>query len=389
MSSPARFAGEPRGLLPKSPSTGRFEFALAGPADDSELRRRMAEDWMEGGIAVSFRREPSYFAGCRLQGEQVQVVKCTDRRDGSIVGMGSRLVTTLHVNGTTSRVGYLADLRARRDQRRGTLLGRGYRVLRELHRQDPVPFYLTIIFGDNTAALQSLIGARAGLPHYSAQGRILTPALHLDFARPALPVENVEFGRATAELLPELKAFLRVEAAAKQFSPAYAEADFEANGKFASLAAGDFFVARSAGRIVACLAAWDQSAVRQTHIERYSRPLRMLRPFYALASRVGPIKPLPAPGARVPYLYLACLAVRDNDVALFRGLLRYAYNELRTGPWHYAIAGLHERDPLSEVLGEYRRIDAAGHLFVVHYPEDGDPRPAIDARTRYLEMALA
>ena len=389
MISPRRSGDDPRRALQEARSTSRFEFALAGPADDAELRRRMAEDWMEGSIAISFRREPSYFAGCRLQGEQVQVVKCTDRRDGSIVGMGSRLVTTVHVNGTPSRVGYLADLRARRDHRRGTLLGRGYRVLRALHRQDPVPFYLTIIFGDNAAALQSLLGARAGLPHYSAQGRILTPALHLDFARPALPVQGVAFERATADLLPELRVFLRTEAASKQFSPAYAEADFEANGKFASLAAGDFFVARSGGRIVACLAAWDQSAVRQTHIERYSRPLRMLRPLYALASRLGPIKPLPAPGARVPYLYLACLAVRGNDVALFRGLLRHAYNELRTGPWHYAIAGLHERDPLSGVLGEYRRIDAAGQLFVVHYPEDGDPRPAIDARTRYLEVALA
>jgi hypothetical protein len=76
-------------------------------------------------------------------------------------------------------------------------------------------------------------------------------------------------------------------------------------------------------------------------------------------------------------------------VALFRALLRFAYNQLRGGPWHYAIAGLHEHDPLAQVLAEYRRIEASGQLFIVHYPEDGDPLANIDARTKTFEMALA
>jgi hypothetical protein len=376
----------------------RFEFALAGPADDAELRQRMAEDWMEGDIAISFRREPSYFAGCRIQGDSGQVVKCTDNHSGRIVGMGSRLVSSVHINGRPRRVGYLADLRAMREHRHGTLLARGYRFLRDLHRSDPLPFYLTIIFNSNAAALQSLVGERAGLPHYGAMGRILTPAIHLDFARPALKFDGVEFGRATAAEMPQIRDFLRQQAATRQFSPAYAEADFGADGKLAALKAGDFFVARTGGRIgarngggriVACVAAWDQSALRQTHIERYSLPLRLTRPFYNLASVLSPLKPLPAPGARLPLVYLCCIAVQDNDVRLFRALLRHAYNELRTGPWHYAIAGLHEHDPLAQVLAEYRQIAAAGHLFVVHYPEDGDPRLEFDERTRYVEMALA
>jgi hypothetical protein len=387
----------------------RFEFALAGPADDAELRQRMAEDWMEGEIAISFRREPSYFAGCRIQGDSGQVVKCTDTHSGRIVGMGSRLVSSVHINGRPRRVGYLADLRTMREHRHGTLLARGYRFLRELHRSDPLPFYLTVIFDSNAAALQSLVGERAGLPHYGAMGRILTPAIHLDFARPGLSITGVEFGRATATEMPQIRDFLRHQAASRQFSPAYAEADFGVDGRLGALRAGDFFVARTggrvgagsgngtriegptgaAGRIVACVAAWDQSALRQTHIERYSTPLRLTRPFYNLASALSPLKPLPAPGAKLPLVYLCCIAVQDNDALLFRALLRHAYNALRTGPWHYAIAGLHEHDPLAQVLAEYRRIAAAGHLFVVHYPEDGDPRTEFDGRTRYVEMALA
>jgi hypothetical protein len=367
----------------------RLAFALAKPPDDAQLRRRMAEDWMEGRMAISFRREPSYFAGCRLQGEQAQVITCTDRSTGQIVGMGSRLVTTLNLNGRPQRVGYLADLRLQRAFRRGTVLARGYRFLGDLHKADPLPFYLTIIFGDNKAALQSLVGARAGLPQYRPLGRMLTPALQLDFARPALDIEGVRFERATLAAWPETLAFLRREAAAKQFSPAFADGDFAVDGRYGGLSPGDFFVARGAGRVLGCLAAWDQSAVRQTHIERYAQPLRALRPLLNAAAFISPLKPLPPPGGKVPYLYISCVAVQGNDVQLFRALLRFTYNQLRRGHWHYAIAGLHEHDPLAQVLCEYRRIEAAGELFIVHYPDDGDPLPGIDARTKTFEMALA
>ena len=70
--------------------SSRYAFDLAGPADDAQLRARMAEDRMEGSIAISFRREPSYFAGCRVQGDATQVMKCVDTATGRIVGLGSR-----------------------------------------------------------------------------------------------------------------------------------------------------------------------------------------------------------------------------------------------------------------------------------------------------------
>ena len=59
-------------------SASRFRIELAGPEDDARLRARMAAERMEGDIAVSFRREPDFFAGCRVQGDATQVVKCTD-----------------------------------------------------------------------------------------------------------------------------------------------------------------------------------------------------------------------------------------------------------------------------------------------------------------------
>ena len=44
----------------------RYRFDLATEADDAALRRVLADTPMPGRIAVSFRREPSYFAAGRL-----------------------------------------------------------------------------------------------------------------------------------------------------------------------------------------------------------------------------------------------------------------------------------------------------------------------------------
>ena len=99
------------------------------------------------------------------------------------------------------------------------------------------------------------------------------------------------------------------------------------------------------------------------------------------------MRPLPAPGARIPYVYLSGVCLRSDDLAVWRGLLRHAYRALRGGPWHFAIAALHERDPLAVVLADYRAIRAAGRIFVVHYAEDRSAVERIDGRIPYLDMA--
>jgi hypothetical protein len=346
----------------------RFEFALAGPADDAQLRARMAADAMEGGIAVSFRREPSYFAGCRLQGDATQVVKCVDTGSGRIVGLGSRSTAQAFVDGKRVRIGYLADLRLAPELRRRALVARGYRVLRRLHAADPVPFYTTVIYEGNAPAFAALVGARAGLPHYADWGRLLTPAIKLDFGVRQLRLAGVALERGSAARLPEIVGFLNRERARKQFAPVVETAQF-AGGRYARLTPESFFLALRGGRIVGTLAAWDQSGLRQTHVERYPAVLGALRPLYNALARVSPLKPLPAPGGRLPYVYLACAAAEDDDVNLFRIMMCAAHESLRRGPWSFAIAALHEADPFAPVLSEFRSIPAAGRLFAVHYPE--------------------
>ncbi len=361
-----------------------FRFAIATAADDAQLRVRMASDWMQGPITVSFRREPNFFADCSLQGERSETVICTEAATGKLVGLGSRASAVAYVNAKPMRVGYLADLRCAPEYRRGTLLARGYRFLRRLHEDDPVPFYTTVIYEGNEPAMSALVGARAGLPAYRACGRLLTPAIRLDRRRRHLTCPGVEVMRASAERIPEIMRFLNARLATRQFAPVYREHDLS-GGRLSGVAARDFLLAQRGGQIAGVIALWDQSAIRQTHVERYDGVLARMRPIYNLYTALTSGHPLPDPGSRIPYVYFACFAVDDDDLDLGRMLLRAAYRAAREGPWHYAIVGLHECDPLAPLLAEYRRIEAAGRLFVVHYPEKANVVEALDDRPPHLE----
>jgi len=363
----------------------RYRFSLADEGDDTALRKRMAQDILEGDIAVSFRREPGYFVGASVQGSQAQVIKCLDQHTGELVGMGARMLLPAWINGEAATLGYLADLRGDPAHRGGTLLARGYRFLRQLHEQQPVPLYYSVILEGNDLALKNIAQGRAGLPVYASLGRMLTPAIHLDLPRRPVKQAGIRLQRAGPERLDEIFAFIRREYARKQFAPRYSPADL-VNGRLQGLRVEDIHLAVRGNELVGVLAAWDQKDFRQTHVERYSPGLARLRPLYNLLSRMTPLKPLPEPGARIPYFYLALCAVAKDDPDVFRTLLSQVYSHYRKGPWHYFIAGLHEAHPMSKVLRDYRRIPAAGHLFAVHYPEDQAAFDALDGRLPHVEM---
>ena len=127
----------------------RYIFDIAQPKDDSQLRACMAGNHMGEGISVSFRREPSYFDACSVQGDTSQIIKCTDSESDRIVGIGSRFVSNAFINGKIQKTGYLADLRCEKEARKGLLLARGYQYLQKLHQQAPVDFYYTLILSNN------------------------------------------------------------------------------------------------------------------------------------------------------------------------------------------------------------------------------------------------
>ena len=267
-----------------------------------------------------------------------------------------------------------------------TLLARGYAFLHDLHVADHLPLYFSIILGGNEEAVANITTARAGLPIYESRGRILTPAIHLDRRKPEQPCAGVTVRKATASVMPQVFEFLNRENASKQLAPSYRD-ETVGSPALPGLTPEDFYIAYRGEHIVGCIAAWDQSGFRQTHVESYSGSLRAVRPFYNIAARISSLHALPAPGEKVPYLYLSMIAAEDNRKDIFAALLRTVYRDQRGRGYHFLIAGLHEQDPLSQVLDDYRNIDAGGTLYLIYYPEDAAYVSKLDGRTFYVDMA--
>lgn len=366
----------------------RYHFSLAAPADDAQLRGRMAHDWIEGAAAISLRREPSFFASSRLLGMPVQIIVGRESATGRIVATGSRCVTASYIDGQPRRTAYLSDLRIDRDHRSGVLLSRVFRYLRTLHDAEPLPAY-TLIYGDNEAALGNLVGGRAGLPFYVQRARLLARAIRLTRRRAEPGVPGIELRRARADELPALVQFINERRSRLRWAPILDTADFEPGGRCDTLRAQDFFVALRDERICATIAAWDQAPLRQAHVERYPRATQLLRTPYNLVASLCRLPRLPAIGARLPYLYLAFIAVENDDAALCAALLRHVYNALCHGPWLYALAAMHDDDPLLPVLTEYAGTTSVVKMFEVDFAPAIDPASGIALQRAGIEFALS
>src|SRR5579859_1753241 len=152
----------------------RFEFSLAGEAEDEELRDLLRCIAMPGNITLSFQREPSFLLAEQAGSIASQVMVCKDRTKDQIVGMGSRSIRSVYIDGKPTRVGYLSMLRGIPEARGNIALARGYRYLQTLHADGAVPYYFTTILDDNTDAKALLTSGRAGLPVYKPVARLIT-----------------------------------------------------------------------------------------------------------------------------------------------------------------------------------------------------------------------
>src|SRR5438552_6962737 len=224
----------------------RYRFDLASEADDADLRRVLAETPMPGRIAVSFRREPSYFAAAAVDGRFRQVVAARDIHSGRIVGFGSRSVGQRYVNGLPTPIGYLSSLRLLEEHRNRGLVARGYAYFRRLHADGRAPLYLTTIADGNLLALTLLTSGRAGLPRYHPAGRFLTAAIpwRKRTSRAQSESPAVRIRPAAVEDVPAVLEFLHRVGPRRQFFPCYgADEFFTPGGAFRDLRPEDLLLA--------------------------------------------------------------------------------------------------------------------------------------------------
>lgn len=369
----------------------RFSLELATRSDDRDLRTVIANTTMPGRVALSFRREPSYFDGAAVEGDWQQVVVARDEQDGRVVGFGSRSGRALYVNGQPMNLGYLSNLRLLPSLRGGSLLARGYRKFKELHQDGRAPFYLTSIAEHNRSATRLLTSARAGLPAYHPLGTYHTLVLPIS-RRPVQhsPESACSIRAATQHDLVRVGEFLNEVGSRYQFFPCYRNTDFTGDRRtFRGLEASDILLAfdhADKDKLVGVLGLWDQHTFRQTVVESYGGLLKRGRWLYNAWAWSRGKAPLPHPGSTLPYLTAAFPVVRDDRSEVLTSLLKTAVQRRAAGDWQYLLLGLHKTDPCLAAASRLAREEYVTRIFAVHWEDGKASLDRLDARPLYLEL---
>jgi hypothetical protein len=366
----------------------RYRFELATPADDADLRRILSETPMEGRIAVSFRREPSYFDAAVVEGDFRQVVAARDCVSGKLVGFGGRSVRLRYVNGRPERIGYLGSLRLLTGHRNRGLVARGYKFLRELHGDQRSSLYLTTIAAGNDAVIRLLTSGRAGLPAYHYIGDYCTLAIPLARRRfQGVVPSGLTIRPATSDDLATILTFLATQGPRRQFFPCYAAQDFfTPAGALRDLRPADLLLAFRDEQLIGTLAAWDQHGFRQNVIHGYSGLMRWSRPFYNAWARLRGLPGLPLSCAPFRHLTGALPVVMDEDPAVFHALLDAIVQHLADSDAKYMLLGLHESDPLVSCAQAHCANCYTTQMYLVCWDDGESLRSRLDCRVPYLEL---
>ncbi len=346
----------------------------------------MVNNPVPGNMEVTFEREPDFFAGSEIRGELNQTIAVRDLRKNKIVGIASRSVAKAFVNGEPTELGYLSDLRLSPDYRRGSLLARGYRFLRLLHADGRALLYTTAIFAENERALATLTAGRAGLPAYHPLGCLNCSGINIGRAKPPFEA-RCDIERGSLALLPQIVECLNRNNARKQFAPFHTCEEFLLGKRWRDFRVSDFYVAIRSGRVVGVIGQWNQRRFKQTRVIRYAGPLRWLAPIAKMTHQVLKSRRFPEVGQELRSFYVSFVAVDDDDVSVFRALLRVLYRDAVTSDAMFALTSLHQKDPLRTALEDYSLTPFCARIYCVCYSDGERVFGNLDNRMPYLEAA--
>jgi hypothetical protein len=339
---------------------------FAAPSDDAGIRALMQRQAMPGRISIAFAREPDFSRGCAVTGGDYKIVVARARDE--IVGVACRSVRNVFLNGREMRLGYLGQLRVDDRFRGRWLVSRGFALLSEIDRHDPLPAYLASIVDGNDEASGVLVRKRRRtFPDFREVARYCTLAIRT--GKSARATQNNQIMAGSLDQVPEIVRFLRTEGSRRQLFPVWTESQL---ANLDELRIEDIRIARRDGAIAGVMGLWDQSAYKQSIVRGYSGWMRIARPF------------LPRVGEKIRSAYAALICV--TDPAVFAEMLREIIHLAYERSFDYLLIGLDARDPLLAIASAHRHYAYPSRLYLGSW-SNGGLHEQLDQRPAYVDIA--
>ena len=142
----------------------------------------------------------------------------------------------------------------------------------------------------------------------------------------------------------------------------------------------DFCVAyNTENQIIGITAKWEQSNFKQIFLKKYHGKMKWVKKIFGSL--------LPKEGENIKHIYFSFTAIQNDDIEVFKNMLRYMYSDVRKQKYNYFVLGFHENDPLNKALQSFYAITYKSRLYAVEYKSDNEIKAMLDQRIPYVEIA--
>lgn len=373
--------------------TTTLPIRLATQQDNNALLQLFSSIPMQGSLSLVTERSPDFF---RLFDIQKAHTECWIYEiDHEILGMGSLSVRPGWINGEPQSVAYLGDLRVARDPRiRGALNQFYSHILSDFSQRHQCNHFYTGILASNQRALRALTqrtNHRLLQPHYDLLRRY--DAIQINLTR-RIDASRMPFSihTATESDIPEITEFLHRSHQPRPFGYRFDLSEFSHRlSHWPNFSLPQTYLARDPnGTLVGTTTTWDAAPLKRYRVLAYHSQMRLIKEVYNLGARLLHYPPLPSPGHCFSYLYLANLAIHNQDPRILRALLARITLDLSKSPSppHFLMLYMEDNNPLNPALEGFSSRRLPFHLYAVR-PPNTPPFQYTPNITSGFEIALA
>ncbi len=349
---------------------------------DCEIRELVRASRMPSPyIELDYQTEPSFLQALPVYGHHHDMILIRPAGFENLAGLGIRSIRRAWLGGKVADVGYLHHLRFLPQIRGGSYLLKGYRALRRVFSQNPVPLTLTSILEDNRPAREVLENQRAGgaMPSYNAVSRFLTALIPLQGPGVRWPQryrcaadKAAGVRRLTPDDLPQLLDLFADFGRCYDGAPAFVAEDFSgaAVGSLAGLHVTSMLGIFEDSRLLAAIGIWNQQRYKQIVLSQLCPPLQMARSIWQAGRAVWGNCPIPAVGERVDSVLLDPWAVRPGyERRLMPILLQAASSDARQRGALFAAFAVAEKNPVINAVNSVFFLPYWSIIYQVCWPE--------------------